>query len=468
MNEYKLIIDILSAVFNGENLSKAFNENVLMLENPKVDPCFLHKRVHVNDKGHGDVSMVDDNNNGNRMQKDGGWCGSRDKQKQLGLGANVNISRIKDISYGVLRYYYTISAILDKLVNKKPKDEMLKIILFVAIYEINYTKKPKHAITNDLVELSSMLIKNQQIKGFVNAVIRNYIRQKDELDLAVVNNLVAKYNFPKWWIDKLTKDYPKQYQQILQNSNTLPKMNLRVNPRQISLQDYTKILNQENINFVIIDNKISLNQTISPHKLPLFSDGAISIQDLHAQRLLDFIDLKNGDYVLDACAAPGGKMCQILENFDVEMLGLDIDQTRLERVQQNLDRLKLNAKLVCGNASSNTWWSGRLFDVIVADVPCSASGTVKRNPDIKLHRKREDIDNFVMTQREIIMNLWSVLKSGGIMIYITCSIFKPENEDNINYFKRNLQSIKIIKSLSLLPTEYADGFFYCVLQKVIG
>lgn len=411
MGEYQIIIAILSAVFNGENLGKAFNEHILSID------------------------------------------------------TNINISKIKDVSYGVLRHYYSITAILEKLVTKKPADEIIRIILLIAIYEVKYTKKPEHAITNDMVEFSFILTKNQQIKGFINAVIRNYIRQKDELDLAIAKNQIAKYNFPKWWINKLTKDYPKQYQQILQNLNTIPRMNLRLNPRQISLDDYTMLLNQENMDHVIIDNKISLTQTISPGKLPLFNDGAVSIQDLHAQKLLDLVNLKTGGYVLDACVAPGGKMCQILENYDVEVLGVDIDQTRLEKVQQNLDRLKLNAQLICGDASSKVWWDGRSFDTIIADVPCSASGTVKRNPDIKLHRKPEDINNFVITQREIITNLWQMLKDGGTLVYITCSIFKPENEDNINYFKKNLPNIKIIKSLSLLPTKFADGFFYCVLQK---
>lgn len=465
MYEYQIIITILNIVFNGGNLGKTFNENILSgLNSRSVD--------------HDD-------------------------------SVDTNISKIKDISYGVLRYYYTIAAILDRLVPKKPSDEVIKTILLVAIYEVKYTKKPKYAITNDLVNLSFLLTKNQQRKGFVNAVIRNYIRRKDKLELSLTNNLEVKYNFPKWWINTLVKEYPKQYSQILQNSNILPKMNLRVNPRQISLKEYTKLLSQENIKFIIIDNKISLTQTTSPHKLPLFSEGAVSIQDLHAQKLLDLINLKNdaaltqdmyapktedmlflrthacgkseltllaketisflkdGDYVLDACAAPGGKMCQILENYEVEMLGLDIDQSRLEKVQQNLDRLKLKAKLVCGDASDNTWCDSRQFDMVIADVPCSASGTVKKNPDIKFHRHPEDINSFVITQRAIITNLWSMLKPGGTMIYITCSIFKPENEDNINYFKDNLESIKVIKSLRLLPTEYADGFFYCVLQKVL-
>lgn len=412
MYEYQIIIDVLSAVFNGENLGKSFNDNVANLDK------------------------------------------------------KINISKIKDISYGVLRNYYVIESILNKLVTKKPKDEIIKIILLIAIYEIKYTKKPDHAVTNDMVEFSFSLLQNQQIKGFINAVVRNYIRRKEEIDISVSNSQVAKYNFPKWWITKLTKDYPKQYQQILSNLNIIPKINLRVNPKKISLEKYMLLLQNENIEFTLIENKISLTQTIAINKLPLFNEGAVSVQDIHAQKLIELIEVNKNDYILDACSAPGGKLCQILENYDVEVLALDIEQNRLDKVRENLERLNLKARLIHGDATTHDWWNKRLFDVIIADVPCSASGTVKRNPDIKIHRNPSDIGNFVLTQRYIITNLWQMLKIGGTMVYITCSIFKEENEDNISYFKEIMPGIKIIKSFSLLPTEYADGFFYCILQKI--
>lgn len=412
MQDYEIIIDILLAVLSGRNLNEVFNES---------------------------ITGVD----------------------------GINVSKIKDISYGVLRNFYFLNGVIDRLVNKRPSVEVIRIILLVAIYEVTYTKKPAHAITNDIVELGFKFTQNQQTKGFLNAVIRNYIRGKDELVEALKNNQVVKYNFPKWWIAKLTKDYPKQYQQILTGLNFIPKMNLRVNPRVVSQDKYIKLLNDVEIKFILVDNKISLLQTVVVNKLPLFNEGGVSIQDINAQKLLEVLKLKTGDYVLDACSAPGGKICQMLENYDAEILALDIDQKRLDRVQENLDRLNLKANLIAADASSNTWWDGREFNAIIADVPCSASGTVKRNPDIKLNRKPDDINNFVTTQRKIIENLWSMLKPAGTMIYITCSIFKEENEDNISYFKESLPSIKIIESFSLMPTEYTDGFFYCVLKKVV-
>ena len=219
------------------------------------------------------------------------------------------------------------------------------------------------------------------------------------------------------------------------------------------------------IAFTLVDDKISLLKTTAVDELPLFAAGGVSVQDIHAQKLIDLIIFKEGDYVLDACSAPGGKLCQILENYNVEALALDIDQNRLNRVQQNLDRLKLTAKLILADASHANWWDGRKFDVIVADVPCSASGTLKRNPDIKIHRTPRDINNFVAQQRQIIKNLWQMLKPNGVMVYISCSIFKEENQDNIEYFKDTLPQIQISQELSLLPTQYADGFFYCVMKK---
>lgn len=412
MNEYLIIIETLTNVLHGRNLSETFAINI------------------------------------------------------NAVTQTMNISKIKDICYGLLRNYYIEKNIIDYLVPKKVSEEKIFIVLLIAIYEIEYTKKPEFAITNELVSLSYTLTKDAKLKNFVNAVIRSYIRNKEQIKQRLSKNQEYKYNFPSWLINKLKQTYPKSYLNIIANSNQKPKISLRVNLSKITFSDYIKQLHNNSIEFELINNKIVLTHSLSVDNIPLFNQGYVSIQDISAQKLIDLIQLKNGEYILDACCAPGGKTCQILENYQVELVGLDIDATRLAKVQQNLTRLSLSAKLIHANAENLAWWDGGQFDTIIADVPCSASGTLKRNPDIKLHRQLADIANFVATQRKIVLNLWQTLKSGGTLVYITCSIFKEENQNNIQFFMQELKEIKLIKELTIFPTDSADGFYYCILQKL--
>ena len=313
------------------------------------------------------------------------------------------------------------------------------------------------------MNLAFQLTENDANKNFVNAVLRNFIRKKDELKSG---DLETKYNMPLWFINKLKHDYPHNYVAILQNLNLEPKLGLRVNTRKISQDEYIKLLEQEQIDYILRNNKIVLNKVIGIDKIPLFNEGSVSIQDSAAQQLIDFYSFTGDNYVLDACSAPGGKACQVLENIDLELIALDINTNRLQKVEQNLQRLHLKALTQTGDASDLSWWDKRQFDAIIADVPCSATGTIKRNPDIKLHRNLNDIGNFVNTQRAIILNLWETLKVGGKLIYITCSVFKEENQENIQFFIKELKNANFIKELQILPTQYNDGFYYCLLEKI--
>ncbi|MCC2626148.1 MAG: hypothetical protein K0R14_2021 [Burkholderiales bacterium] len=379
---------------------------------------------------------------------------------------NINVSRVKDVTYGVMRYFFILNYIINKLIKNDPESE-IRILLLIALYEIKYSKKPAYAITNDIVEFSFKLTKNIKIKKFVNAIIRNFLRRQIELEKELANNLEYKYNAPQWLINKLKNDYSDNWESILNCSNNKPKICLRVNSKKITVDDYIKYLNEENIKYKLVDKVIVLDNTIAIEKIPFFKEGYVSIQDIHAQKLKDVIKFEPNQYVLDACSAPGGKSCQILENNQVNLLALDIDNNRLDKVRQNLDRLNLKANTICANAAEMDWWDKKQFDVIIADVPCSASGTFKKNPDIKFHRKVSDIKNFVATQREIICNLWQMLKDNGNMVYITCSIFKEENQDNISFFKQKLKDIKVISEMQLLPDGNGDGFYYCVLKKLV-
>lgn len=405
MNDYIVILKIILAVISGKNLTEVFQQN-----------------IQSND---------------------------------------VNPSKVKDICYGVVRNYFSLSLILDKLTTKKPQPD-IAVILMIAIYEINFTKKPVYAITNDIVNLTFELHRNLKLKNFTNAVLRNYLRNQN----LIIKKPEYKYNFPVWFINKMKVDYPENWEEIIKFSNLKPTISLRTNPKKTTLDKYSLSLTDNSISHAIKDKVIILENTIAVDKIPSFSEGYVSIQDVHAQKLINFFKFKNNQYILDACSAPGGKSCQILENYDVDIVALDIDKDRLERVQQNLDRLDLTARTICADATALDWWDKNPFDVIIADVPCSASGTIKRNPDIKLHRQESDIKNFVDIQRKIVINLWKTLKTNGHMVYITCSIFKEENQGNINFFQHNLIGANIIKEMQVLPDSYGDGFYYCILEKV--
>lgn len=372
-----------------------------------------------------------------------------------------NISKIKDVCYGLIRNYFIIKIIVANMVKTTPSDVKVLVILYIGIYELEFTKKPDYAIINDLVKLSYDLTGDEKLKGFVNAILRGFIRNKDTIIEAIRSKTESKYNFPFWMVGKLKSEYPRKYLEIMANLSSIPKLALRVNTQKISVSEYLKNLN--NKLYTLVDNKIVLNNSMKIEDIPLFKEGYVSIQDISAQKLIDIATPNDGDVVLDACAAPGGKSSQLLENCDITLTCIDIDSERLNKVRQNLDRLGLDATLVTADASN--WRDNKIYDFIVADVPCSASGTIKRNPDIKLHRKLSDITKFVQTQRQIVKNLWSMLKPGGRLVYITCSIFKEENHDNSEYFMQTLSGIKKINELNILPTEFVDGFYYCVLGK---
>jgi 16S rRNA (cytosine967-C5)-methyltransferase len=411
MNEYLVIIDIIKKVLLGANLSDTFNNSIA-------------------------------NNN------------------------LINISKVKDISYGVFRYYYQLLAIINQLVKKKNHDLTINSIFLILFYELNYTKKPSYSIVNTVVELTFLLIKNNQIKSFVNAVARNYIRNKNLIDKDANKTDEAKYNLPKWWINILLKNkLISNDKDLLKVSNSLPKICLRVNLRKISNIEYQKILNDNNINFDIIDGIIILKNSMNISKIPYFNEGFVSIQNISAQQLIKLIPMHFTGKILDACSAPGGKLSQLLENIDAKIDAIDIDQNRLSKIQSNLNRLNLSANLYCVDASDQKWFLNKEYDLIIADVPCSASGTIKTNPDIKVNRKLSDINNFTLIQRKIFNNLIKFVANKGYILYITCSIFPMENQDNIAYFLNKYKNLSKIQELVISIDNVYDGFYYCLLQK---
>lgn len=417
LTEYKIASEILLEVLSGKNLSDVFNR-------------YIDKQVSLSSNG-----------------------------------VSLNIAKVKDISYGVLRHHFELTAILNKLCQTKPDNKIL-VILIIGIYELLYTQKPKFAVTNDLVSFSYQETKKDGLKNFVNAVFRNFLRQNTKLCQDLTNNLEFKYNFPNWFINKLKLDYKENWEQIIEASNQKPRLSLRLKNTH-DINDYIGLLDAQEITYNIRNGVIVLDNSLPVSKIPLFMDGEVSIQDIHAQKILEIAPIEDGQYILDACSAPGGKTCQILENYKVDLIALDIDNNRLDKVKQNLGRLKLSAKVLCGDAGKLDWWDGKEFDLVIADVPCSATGTIKHNPDIKLHRDPGDIANFVVIQRKIVSNLWQTIKPNGFLVYITCSIFKEENQNNIEFFASHLPNLKVIKEIRLLPDDHGDGFYYCLLQKFL-
>ena len=390
----------------------------------------------------------------------------------------------QDLSYGTLRFYGEIDAYLSQLLEKPLTDDRIHTLLLVAVYQLLHDKADAFTVVNQAVYAVSELkrpVPKSWAKGLVNAILRNFLRQKDQLDKTLPSSEVATYSYPQWWINKLKMQYPDHWQTMLQTGNAHPPMTLRVNTQKISITDYMQLLARQDIEATHIGGQaVTLTRPQPVEKIPGFTDGIVSVQDYGAQLAAYLLDLKPNLKVLDACCAPGGKTGHVLELADVALTSLDSDEARLQRVQSNLDRLALSANLVVGDASSASWWDGQSFDRILADVPCTASGIVRRHVDIKWLRREADIASFAAQQAKILPSLWQMLAKGGKLLYVTCSVFNEENQAQVDKFLLNntdatqlpfelpanhpQASITQLKG-QLIPSTAHDGFYYALLQK---
>lgn len=379
---------------------------------------------------------------------------------------------LQDISYGVLRHYGQLGWILDALLSKPLQDRQIRCLLLVALYQLHHTKAAHHAIVDHAVKAARIL--NQATSGLVNAVLRNFLRKQTQLLAAAEQTEMGRYSYPHWWIAAVQAQYGQEADAILRAGNQHPPMTLRVNRRQSSVQEYMLELERHSIAARIIGNEaIMLQNPLPVNSLPGFQDGKVSVQDAGAQYAAHLLDIQNGMQVLDACAAPGGKTAHMLELADIEVTAIDRDGQRLQRVRDNLHRLKLRAEIVSGDASEpGEWWNNRQFQRILADVPCSASGVVRRHPDIKWLRRLHDLDTFAGQQQKIVTALWPLLAPGGKLLYATCSIFAPENQQAVDKFLRLTPDAIQLELTApdmtrgqLIPNEQHDGFFYALLQK---
>lgn len=379
---------------------------------------------------------------------------------------------LQDLSYGTLRFYGQLANILDQLLSKPLQDTQLRYLLLVALYQLQYSKAANYAVVDHAVSATKKI--NAAAGGLVNAVLRNFLRKKPELLRRAMATEDGRYSYPRWWIEATKAQYGKMTASILEAGNQHPPMTLRVNARRTTAEQYLAQLASCDIAARLIGPvALLLDNPQAVDKLPGFFDGLVSVQDAGAQHAVALLDIHEGMRVLDACAAPGGKAAHLLEASNINLVAVDKDENRLERVRENLQRLGLEATLVCGDAAEPPgWWDGKLFDRILADVPCSASGVVRRHPDIKWLRRPSDIESFAIQQEQILEALWLLLDRGGKLLYATCSVFARENQQVIDTFLSRHNDVKQLAISAqdmmdgqILPNDWHDGFFYALLQK---
>lgn len=381
-------------------------------------------------------------------------------------------SAAQNLAYGALRQAGRLRFFLSRLVGRPLKPADLLGPLLVGLHELDGTDTPAYAVVNETVDLAAR--RHPGTKNFVNAVLRNFDRRRETLVREAATHPEARWNFPEWWLDRLRAEYPRHWESIVTVQNAHPPMTLRVNQRRADAH-----LALERLAEAGCPGRqtgpwaITLDRPVPIAELPGFPEGFVSVQDLGAQWAAPLLDAEDGMRVLDACAAPGGKTGHLLELADLDLVALDSDAARLERVSENLDRLGLSAQLLAADAGNPAaWWDGRPFDRILLDAPCTASGVAGRHPDGKWLKRAEDMQQLCREQTRLLEALWPLLKPGGKMLYATCSLFGAENSEQMAAFLSRHPDARIepvdppgSREGQLLPDPDSDGFFYARLLK---
>ena len=374
---------------------------------------------------------------------------------------------LQDIAYGCQRYLGSLKHMLGQMLKKPIDNPQLESLLLAAMYQLHYTRNAPHAVVNEAVE-SIAKIGRGQFRSFANAILRRFLRERDKLAASCKKDDVAKHNLPLWWVAYLKNHYPKHWHNITTALQSHPPMTLRVNRRHGNAESYLEKLAAEGIAARALDEyAVMLEEAVPVNRLPGFSDGLVSVQDFGAQRAAYLLNPKDGERILDACAAPGGKTGHILELADCHVTALDIDEGRLNRVKSNLDRLGFQtASLTCADAQDLTaWYDGKAFDAVLADVPCTASGVARRNPDVKWLRRPTDAAKTARQQEALLDALWQTLTKNGRMLLATCSVFVEENDGQLQKFLNRHADAELIESRVLLPNKHQDGFYYALIKK---
>ncbi|MCK5360074.1 MAG: 16S rRNA (cytosine(967)-C(5))-methyltransferase RsmB [Gammaproteobacteria bacterium] len=395
-----------------------------------------------------------------------------------------NASFAKSICLGTLRWYHQLDALLSMLLDKPlpRKNRDLHFLLLTALFQLSKTDIARHGVVSETVSLVNV-IKKKWARGLLNAVLRNYLRQADKLEKRINNSATATSSHPEWLLTILQESWPNDWQEITAENNKQAPLSLRVNCLSNSRDEYLELLKSANISCSsseIVASGITLETPCPVESLPGFNDGQVSIQDIAPQLAASLLDVKSGQRVLDACAAPGGKTAHIFESTagNLELTALELDPQRLQRINQNMQRLGFEIEVLEGDAcKTESWWQGKQFDRILLDAPCSGTGVIRRHPDIKLLRRKSDIERLAALQLELLRALWPLLKSGGKLLYATCSILPQENEETIDKFlAREETAIELNidvhygqsrqHGIQILPGDHnMDGFFYACLQK---
>ena len=401
---------------------------------------------------------------------------------QLSVKAQ-DLPLLQEICFGVCRVLPLLEQIIKRLVDKplKGKTRIVHCLLLVGLYQLLYMRVPAHAAVDEVVNATKSL-KSDSFRGLVNAVLRRFLREQDEI-LAIIDKNWQTLH-PEWFVNKLKKAYPN-WCEIIEANNQKPPMWLRVNSQKNSLETYRTLLEEQGVYSKTSHhpNALCLDIPIAVQKLLHFEEGAVTVQDLSAQWAATLLEPKNEEWILDACAAPGGKTTHILELApQANVIALDVESHRLKRVEENLERLNQQAIVVCGDASQPDEWLAEIgksavkFDRILLDAPCSATGVIRRHPDIKWLRKEADIAQLVELQKKILSALWEKLKPNGVLLYATCSVLPEENCEQIQAFLNahadaELLSLPFSDDKSAVGFQFipqpngGDGFYYAKLRK---
>ena len=390
----------------------------------------------------------------------------------------------QELCYGVMRWMPRLEVMVNDLLNKplKRKDSDIYALILCGLYQLLYMRVPEHAAVSETASAAKAL-KKTWATGVINGSLRNFLRNKDQIVQRADKTESALFAHPQALLERIRQDWPQDWPAIVEAGNSRPPMVIRVNLKKVDRDRYMQLLEETGIGavpFKFSKAGVVLDKPVDVARLPMFSEGWVSVQDGGAQLVPEILDLSPGLRVLDACAAPGGKTCHILEACPelAELIALDKEEERQRRVLDNLKRLDLHAKVLVGDAREvEQWWDGRAYDRILLDAPCSASGVIRRHPDIKQLRTANDFQQLAKVQGEILKKLWRVLKPGGILLYVTCSICHLENKDQILRFLKDTPDAEEIKiaqdwgrameaGRQILPGDDAmDGFYYARLRK---
>jgi 16S rRNA (cytosine967-C5)-methyltransferase len=381
---------------------------------------------------------------------------------------------IQDVAYRAMRKLGHSDALIAMMAPKAP-EPLVSALLACALPLMQKDADGSSAyeqftVVDQTVTAAAAHPDTERAKSMINAVLRRFQRERKELLEAAQLQPVAHWNYPQWWIDGVRSAYPQDWQAVLDTGNQPPPLTLRVNTRRGSVADYLNMLEQAGMAAAQIGPQaVRLAKPVGVHLIPGFDQGLVSVQDAGAQLAAPLLDLQAGMRVLDACAAPGGKTCHILELADVQVTALDADAKRLQRVGENLERLGLQADLQPAEAQSRGWWDGQFYDRILADVPCTASGIVRRHPDIRWLRRKADTLQLATLSAEILDNLWQMLAPNGKLLFVTCSLWPQESEAQAAAFAVRNGATRLAAPGQLLPTgspeQDHDGLFYALFQK---